>query len=113
LKEQNLQYEKQLEVLDEVQSSIDNLKQFVTKQKSQLKEQQAVVEKLKSESEMLKPVVEADKKVVEALFLLQSEQNKTTVWIDRLIGFLLGIFGSLIASIIFSAIRLGQNNKKI
>lgn len=110
-KEQNLKYEKQIEVLDDVQASIDNLKLFVAKQKNQLTEQQAIVEKLKSEQEILKPVVEADKQVVEALFKLQAQQNKTNVWVDRFIGFLLGIAGSLIASVIFSTVRRERHNK--
>jgi len=113
LREQNLVYEKQLEVLDDVQSSINNLKLFVAKQKIQLQDQQAVVEKLKSEQSILKPVVEADKEVIEALFKLQAQQNSANVWVDRIFGFLLGIAGSLIASIIFSAVRRGRHNKQI
>jgi hypothetical protein len=113
LREQNLVYEKQLEVLDNVQSSIDNLKLFVARQKTQLQEQQAVVEKLKSEQSVLKPVVEANKEVVEALFKLQAQHNSANVWVDRAIGFLLGIVGSLIASIIYTAVRRNRHNKQI
>lgn len=111
LREQNLTYEKQLETLTQVQSSIDNLKLFVSNQKQQLQEQQAVIQGLKTEKDKLQPLVEADKQVVEALFRIQAERNQSSVWFERLIGFLIGIVSSLVASLIWSAVRLRRSNK--
>ena len=110
LRQQNLTYERQLDELTQVQSSIDNLKEFVGTQKLQLQEQQAVLQKLKTEKEKLQPVVEADKQVVEALFRIQSERNQSSIWFERLIGFLIGIVSSLAASLIWSVFRSRRSN---
>jgi cell shape-determining protein MreC len=110
LREQNLKYEKQLEILDQVQQSIDNLKNFVNKQREQLKSQQDVLETLKSEKKKLEPIVKADRDVVESLFRIQAERNKSNIWVDRLVGFLLGIVGSLLASMIWTTVRRRRSN---
>lgn len=111
LRQQNLTYEKQLAELTQVQSSIDNLRDFVGTQKLQLQEQQAVLQDLKLEKEKLQPVVEADKQVVEALFRIQSERNRSSIWFERLIGFLIGIVSSLVASLVWSVFRSRRSNK--
>lgn len=111
LRTQNLTYDKQLEVLSQVLSSINNLKSFVNIQKNELQEQQAILERVKKEKEKLSLVVKADRQVVEALFRIQAERNRTSVWTERLIGFLLGVIGSLVATVVFSAFRLRQSKK--
>ena len=110
-REQNLKYEKQVEVLDQVQVSIDNLREFVNRQRDQLKNQQDVLESLKNEKEKLEPLVKADREVVESLFRIQAERNKSNIWVDRLFGFLLGIVGSLLASLIWTVTRRKRSNK--
>lgn len=111
--ERSSAYEKQIEVLDQVHRSIDNLKDFVTVQRKQLQEQQGVLEGLKDEREKLLPVVEADRQVVESLFRIQAERNLANVWKDYLIGFLLGILSSLIASLLWTLIRLRWPKKSL
>lgn len=106
LKEASQTYERQLETLAGVQRSIDNLRDFVAAQRAQLQEQQAVLQGLKEEKEKLQPVVEANKEVVEALFRIQAERNSQGVWLERIIGFALGVVSSLVASLIWSAVRL-------
>ena len=109
LKKENQVYEVQLETLSEVQESINNLSAFIKDQKDQLKQSQQAVESLKKEQEVLKPVVEADRQIVDSLLRIQADRAKANVWQERLIGFGLGILGSLIASLIWSAIRRGKN----
>lgn len=111
LRAQNLTYERQLEVLDQVQSSISNLKDFVNTQRKQLQDQQAVLEELKSEKQKLQPVVEANKQTVEAIFRIQAERNRAKVWIERLIAFVLGVASSLVASAIYSTVRLRRSSR--
>jgi len=111
LRTQNLSYDKQLKVLSQVLSSINNLKTFANAQKNQLQEQQAILERLKKEKEKLSLVVKADRQIVEALFRIQAERNRSSAWTDRLIGFLLGVIGSLVATVVWSAFRLRRPNK--
>ena len=105
----NQTYELQVKTLSEIQASINNLSKFVQSQKEQLKQSKQTVDSLKEEQKTLKPVVEADRKIVESILLLQGQQQKANIWQERLIGFGLGIVGSLLASLIFAGIKRGRN----
>jgi len=104
-KQESLTYEKQIESLNGVVKSIDTLREFVVEQKESLKQSQQSLSELKAKQEQLKPVVEADQRTIEAIFALQAEQNKKNVWLERAIGFFIGIAGSLVASLIFAYVR--------
>lgn len=104
-KEHDLTYENQVERLENIQSSVKDLAEFVSQQQKQLEESQVTLANLESERRKLEPVVQADRVVVEAILRLQAEKEMSNVWVERGIGFLLGIAGSLIASIIFTSVR--------
>lgn len=105
VKQENATYEKQLERLTQVQTSINDLAQFVTQQQQQLRKSQETLITLEKEKEKLKPIVESDRQIVDAILQLQAEKTKQNVWIERGIGFLIGIFGSLIASVIWTLVQ--------
>lgn len=73
-----------------------------------------LVNKLKTEQEELKPIVEADEKLVQSLIgktlSVQQEQyekeKERDKWIERGIGFFVGIISSLVASFLY---QLGNN----
>ena len=98
-RQENLTYNQQLEALNNVQGSLNNLIQFVEAQKTKLKESENLINSLKTEQEKLKPVVEADRKTVEALVELQVQRLESNVWKERTIGFLLGFVSSILASL--------------
>lgn len=104
-KEESLVYERQLASLNEIEGSIDALREFVKNQKEDLKMSQVAVDKLKEEQQKLKPVVEADRKVIDALFKIQAEQQQKNIWLDRAFGFFIGIASSLVASLFWAYIR--------
>ncbi|WP_158681613.1 hypothetical protein [Microbulbifer pacificus] len=104
-REQNLTYEKQVERLASIQSSVKDLADFVSQQQKQLESSRVTLQSLENERKKLEPVVQADREVVEAILKLQAEKEVSSVWLERGIGFLLGIAGSLIASIIFAFAR--------
>jgi hypothetical protein len=81
------------------------LREFVIEQKESMKQSQQSLSELKAKQEQLKPIIEADQKTIEAIFALQAEKNKKNVWLERAIGFFIGIAGSLVASLIFSYVR--------
>jgi len=105
VREQNLTFEKQLERLENIQSSVKDLADFVSQQQKQLETSRNTLLNLEREKEKLEPIVQADREVVEAVLQLQAEKELSSVWFERGIGFMLGIAGSLIASIIFATIR--------
>ena len=105
VKQENATYEKQFERLTQVQASINDLAEFVTQQQQQLRKSQETLNTLEREKEKLKPIVESDRQVVDAILQLQAEKTKQNVWVERGIGFLIGIVGSLIASVIWTLVQ--------
>jgi hypothetical protein len=91
-----------LESLNNIEGSIDALREFVKNQKENLKTSQIAIKELEGEREKLKPVVEADRKVVDALFQLQAEKQKQSIWLDRAFGFFIGIASSLVATLLWA-----------
>ena len=110
IREENLTVTKQVESLEQFKKSLGELIIFVDKQKSNLEEREIIIQNLESEKTRLEPLVNADKKVVEALFTAQIEMQRTSVWIDRIIGFFLGVAGSLVASLIWKSFH--EKNKQ-
>ena len=108
---ENLTYTQQLDALNNVQGSLNNLMQFVEMQKGKLKESEDLVNSLKSEQEKLKPVVEADRKTVEAILELQAQRAQTSVWRERGIGFALGVLSSILASSLIALVSYMRKRK--
>jgi hypothetical protein len=111
-REENLSYTQQLDALNNVQSSLNNLVQFVEMQKTKLKESEDLVNSLKSEQEKLKPVVEADRKTVDAILELQAQRTESGVWKERGIGFSLGVLSSIVASFIVAMISYVRKRRR-
>ena len=98
-------YEQQLDSLNKIENSITTLKEFVKIQKDELKISHTAIKQLKDEQQILQPLVEADKKVIEAMFKMQAKQYQQGIWIDRILGFLIGIASSLVASLLWAYIK--------
>lgn len=97
----------QLDKLDKFDEGLKNLKAFVQLQKEQRTEQQKVISELEKKRSELEPIVESQTEVVEAIFRLQEQRGK---WFDIGLGFVLGIIGSLISSVIFKLIEKRRKN---
>lgn len=109
---ENLDYQTQIKQLNQTETNIKQLLNFVELQKSNIRESQDVVAALKKEKETLKPIVDADKAAVEALFRAQEDRTRTSIWRERWIGFGFGVIASLVASFIGFVIRLSIRVKK-
>ncbi|MFV3405863.1 hypothetical protein ACNFIC_18225 [Pseudomonas sp. NY15463] len=94
-------YQTQINQLNATEKNIQDLLAFVKSQKNSLRETEETLLTLKSEQEKLRPLVETDRATVEAVLRAQEERAGTNIWKERLIGFLLGVFGSIVASIIW------------
>lgn len=109
-----LDYQTQIQQLNQTENNIRQLLIFVERQKNSLRETEDTIAYLKKEQEKLKPVVESDRAFVDALFRTQEERNRATIWRERLIGFGIGIVASLIATFIWFVATLllnGGHNK--
>jgi sensor c-di-GMP phosphodiesterase-like protein len=99
-------YQQQIKSLDETRSGIEGLLKFIAAQRDQLTASQKTIETLKSEEVRLKPIVEADKKVTDAMFAAQEARNEATQRQQAILGFVLGVLSSLMATSVWV---LGNN----
>lgn len=95
----------QLDELDKFDEGLKNLTAFVQLQKEQLTEQQKVISELEKKRSELEPIVESQTEVVEAIFRVQEQREQRGKWFDVGLGFILGIIGSLISSVIFKLLE--------
>lgn len=112
---ESLDYQNQIQQLDQMESNVRQLLSFVGEQKKTLQETEDTISSLKSEKEKLQPLVETDRAVVEALFKAQEERANENIWRERWIGFGFGLAASLVASFLWFVISLlakGRNNKE-
>ncbi|KIF54460.1 hypothetical protein HPY09_15850 [Vibrio cholerae] len=100
----------QLDELDKFDEGLKNLTAFVQLQKEQLTEQQKVISELEKKRSELEPIVESQTEVVEAIFRVQEQREQRGKWFDIGLGFVLGIIGSLISSVIFKLIEKRRKN---
>ncbi len=95
----------QSDKLQSMVNNLDELKKFVESQKMRIEEEEVIVNKLKNEKEQLKPLVDADQEIVNALFSIHEKRQKKNIWIDRAMGFFIGIVSSIAASYIFKWVQ--------
>lgn len=105
-KKKDPDYAAQIKALNNVESNLKGLIDFVEAQKRRVADTETVVTTLKQEEEKLRPMVEADRKVVDAILEAQQSRQSARIWKERLISFFLGVMASIVASFIFSAVRL-------
>ncbi|NWL17316.1 HNH endonuclease [Pseudoalteromonas sp. Scap03] len=97
---QDLNFKSQIEQLENTESSLKQLLEFIKLQKIQVTDNQTSLETLVEEKNKLEPLVSADKKVVEALFSAQEARAIESAKAERWIGFWIGVVASIIASIV-------------
>jgi sensor c-di-GMP phosphodiesterase-like protein len=110
---ENNNYQLQLTQLNDTEKNIKQLLEFVKSQQASLRETEDSISKLRSEREKLQPLVELDKSAIEAIFRAQEERVSASVWRERIIGFVIGIVASLIASFIWYIATIFINKSKI
>ncbi|WP_095114327.1 hypothetical protein [Pseudomonas sp. Irchel 3H7] len=110
---ENNNYQLQLTQLNDTEKNIKQLLEFVKSQQASLRETEDSISKLRSEREKLQPLVELDKSTIEAIFRAQEERVSASVWRERIIGFVIGIVASLIASFIWYIATIFINKSKI
>jgi hypothetical protein len=103
-------FDQKIVKLQETEGSIKDLLSFVQEQRAKLVESQEIVAGLQTEHEKLKPVVETDRKIVDAVLSAQADRQKIDVWVERGYGFIIGVFGSLAATFIWTGAARWKGN---
>jgi len=109
---ENGTFNEQIDQINEMESNVGQLLEFLEKQKTTLSNTEETISKLQSEKEKLEPLVETDRKVVEAIFLAQEERATANVWRERWIGFGFGIVASLVATFIWFVVTKLAGSKR-
>ena len=96
--EEDEEYEvaQQIEKLDEMQNSLEDLQNLISTQKENLINTEKYVELLKMEKQKLEPIVKANRELVESILTLQKERTMSQVWKDRFIGFVISVLAGLV-----------------
>ncbi|KAA2218273.1 hypothetical protein [Maribacter flavus] len=97
--------------LDKISNELQGIKEFIDNQKKMLEEQSLVLTKLRSENNKLTQVIGMNKQKVDALFKIQDEKAVQKIWIDRLVGFLIGLASSFLVAILFRFLDTQQSVK--
>lgn len=102
---ENLDIVKQIDNLNAVENNLENLLTFIQHQRTSLRTTESKIESLKKEKNELEPIVNTNREVIQAIFQQQEESKRKGIFLERLIGFGIGVFSSIVASIIFNLIR--------
>lgn len=111
-RKESLELNNRIKELEDVEASLKNLIVFIESQKKAIVQTEQSLNDLEKKKNELEPIVATQKETVEAIFREQDNRNWENRWLERLIGFGLGIAASIIASIIYGIIkRLTATNK--
>lgn len=108
-KSSNTSAKEQVEKIQRVNEDLRDLIKFFEFQQRKIARSEKIVSDLEKEEKSLRPLIAANKETIEAVLNAQAEKQRNSIWIDRIIGFLFGIAGSLIASAIWSRFHRRTN----
>lgn len=95
-------FNKQFSELTNTENSLKELLVFISTQKNKMLEVENILNELNTEKKRLEPLVKADKESIKALLEYQNNKSNESNNKERIIGFGLGVLGSIIAAIIIA-----------
>lgn len=99
--EKTQSYSEQFELLESTEKNLNDLSVFISSKKSEIETTKTLIQDLETKKSELEPIVTANQNTVDAIFLQQRKEIEKTIWVERGISFALGIFASLIATLIW------------
>lgn len=112
-KKESLNLEARITDLEDMESNLRELIVFIENQKQAIVETENSLSELEKKKNELEPVVKTQQETIAAILDQQEKRNWNNRWIERVIGFGLGIAASIIASIIYGLFKRikGTTNK--
>jgi uncharacterized membrane protein len=95
------EYSAIIERISAMGTQLSDLNSFLEKERTRIADIEATVRKLNDEKTKLEPIVSTQREIVEAILAAHSERNVRQAWKERLLGFILGVIASLIASFVY------------
>ncbi|HET6399908.1 MAG TPA: hypothetical protein VFH95_00765 [Candidatus Kapabacteria bacterium] len=84
------------------------LSAFLEKEQHKIAETESTLSQLRDKKSELEPLLNTDKETVRAMLAALSKANSRNVWKERLLGFIIGLLASLLASWIFGFLNNGR-----
>lgn len=104
-------YSAQIEAIDKVQNNLKELDVFLTNQRQEIINTENSIAELRNLEQELDPIIDAKSELVDAIFKVQESRNADNMMKERIIGFLVGVFSSLVATAILFFLRKINFNK--
>jgi len=95
----------QIDELGRIKNSLTDLQNYVTSQQQTLQDLSTSLNKLKKEKSTLETILGTDRDKVEALLAYAGKRKPIERWIEWGIAFLIGVFSSLTATLIWNYFR--------
>ncbi|MDO9542844.1 MAG: hypothetical protein Q7J98_11055 [Kiritimatiellia bacterium] len=84
-----------------ISAQLNELSKFLARERQKVENAEATVRKLNEERSVLEPVIETQRETVEAILSIHAKRAAKNAWKERLAGFGIGIFASLLASFVY------------
>ena len=94
--------ENQIGELDAIQVSLSELQEYVSSQQETLRNLSANLHKLKEEKSTIETILDTDRDKAKALLTYAGKRNPLDRWIEWGIAFLIGVFSSLVATLLWN-----------
>lgn len=89
---------RKIQELDEIKKSLSILDSYTTSQKKNLEDIAKEFDGLQRKKKTLENIISLDSVKVETYLQYQAEQNKSSIWLELSLAFIVGIFSSLSAT---------------
>ncbi|MBL0312834.1 MAG: hypothetical protein IPP78_08985 [Holophagaceae bacterium] len=104
--EQNVdRYSTVIAQLNSLKTELLSLQFFFEQERKLIVDTENNLRKLQDTKAELEPVVLAQRKTVDAILAAQSGRAASTAWKERAIGFLLGVFASVLGGIVLDSLK--------
>lgn len=91
--------------IESVSHQLSDLVNFLKQERQKVSESEATLRKLNDEKTQLEPVVLAQRDTVNAILSAHSRATASRAWKERALGFISGLFASLLAALVFEYFR--------
>ena len=96
--DESKKYGNMINSLSEMTKNIESLKTFLETELTRVDATKAIIEGLEKERAELEPVVTAHRNTVDTILRAYQNRSNESVWINRIIGFIIGILSSITAA---------------
>ena len=99
------EYTKAIANIEGVGKELTGLVKFLNQERQRVAESEATLRNLQDEKTKLEPVVLAQRDTVNAILSAHARATASRAWKERMLGFITGLFASLIASMVVEYLR--------